>query len=550
MTRSLHPNPSLENLKKQAKALKKAWQAHDAAAVERIRSVHPKFTAAQPRLSDCQLVLAREAGFDSWPQLRIAVESAKKDLPEQFLNLACLCYGDPHYDYRSFHAQARTLLHANPWLASADIWSAATSGNAASVHAFLEENPDLLNRPGPYGWTPLFCACYSRVRPTLQVAQLLLERGANPNTAVTKNYYGEFRFTALTGVFGGGDTGMANQPAHPQWLDLAELLLKQGASPVDAMTVRINQGPDLTFRKLELLLQHGLKADSRVNADSPTVMGIALTRAIYMRDPKSVKLLLAHHAKTDEQTNGKTPWALAMECGALTIARLLAEAGAPTAELSDAERFVSLCLAGDAENARKMLALVAEPPEDLVHRAVNTGKKEVVELALDLGFDPNFQDESAAIHTAGVLAEHPEIVGLLLARGADLTLREPFYDSTAIGWAHFFDHLELRDTLLNEPGICLFDALEYDRLDRVPAVLARDPASLERPFAKCLTREPKPQDWQTPLVRMVERGNAEAVRVLLQHGAAKTARHPSGLSLLELARDKGLNEIAALLPAG
>jgi hypothetical protein len=65
---TLPPNPSLENLKKQAKTLKKSWQQGDAAALERIRASHPQYTnvpeehmrAAKPRLTDCQLVLARE----------------------------------------------------------------------------------------------------------------------------------------------------------------------------------------------------------------------------------------------------------------------------------------------------------------------------------------------------------------------------------------------------------------------------------------------------------------------------------------------------------
>jgi ankyrin repeat protein len=79
--------------------------------------------------------------------------------------------------------------------------------------------------------------------------------------------------------------------------------------------------------------------------------------------------------------------------------------------------------------------------------------------------------------------------------------------------------------------------------------LARDPAALERPFAKCLSREPKPEDWQTPLVRMVVRGKTEAVRLLLDHGADAAARHPDGRSLLQIARDQGCNEIASLLEA-
>ena len=82
---------------------------------------------------------------------------------------------------------------------------------------------------------------------------------------------------------------------------------------------------------------------------------------------------------------------------------------------------------------------------------------------------------------------------------------------------------------------------------RIADILARDPEALERPFAKCLTREAKPEDWQTPLTRMVSQGKTEAVRVLLAHGADAAARHPDGRSIIEVAQEKGFQEIAQLL---
>ncbi len=568
MTTSLPPHASLENLKKQAKNLQKKWGAGDAGTLARIRAAHPQYTDAsgehlcqtKPRLTDCQLVLAREAGFESWPQMKAAVQSSSQELANQFLDQACLCYDDPHFDHRQFHARAQELLANYPELAEANIWAAAAAGNAPAVRSFLDENAGRANLPGPHGWAPLLCACYARVKPvdprhsTYQVARLLLDRGADPNAYTLKNNdppgsARARRFTALTGVFGGGSTGLANQPPHPRWRELAELLLEHGADPADEQALWINQGA-----ALDLLLGHGLKPDARMQTGTGTItlLGRELSRAARNGHLDRVRLLLAHGARTDESFENKTPWRHAIEKGHLEIAQALQQAGAPVSALDPVERFTSLCLAGDERSVRAMLDadpdLLARAPKDLVLKTVGTGRTAKVRLALDLGFDPDWIDDVAAIHGAAGSGSE-EMVRLLLERGASLTLREPWYDATAVGWVDFFDQTRMRDMLLSEGPICLFDALDYDRVDRIPDVLARDPAALNRAFARCLSREPRAEDWQTPLVRMVDRGKTGAVRVLLEHGAGVGDRHPDGRSLVQLARDKGFAEIVGLLEA-
>jgi len=482
---------------------------------------------------------------------------ARQDLPDRFIEIACLCYDDPHFDHRSFHARAYEMLRENPWLAEANIWSASAAGNARGVEAFLDGDPELVNRPGPHGWAPLICACYSRVKPvdpahsTFEVAKLLLERGADANAFTMKGNADERldqtprRYTALAGLVGGGSTGFANQPPHPRWRELAEILLVRGAKATDEMALALNQSACLEF-----LLRHGLQPDA-MGTDGITLMGRALAQAARRGNLEEIRLLLAHHARMHEHFHGKQPWEHAMRFGRMEAARLLEEAGAPVVELDEVGRFVSLCMAGDERGARAMLELAPDLPDraprQMVQRAVSTKRKEAVQLALDLGFDPNEVDDNAAIHMAGVLAENDEILRILLAGGASLTLRDPWYDGTGAGWADFFDFADLRDRLLNQPGVCLFDALDYGRLDRVPEIVAHDPAALERPFAECLTREPRAEDWQTPLVRMAVRGKTEAVRVLVDLGADCNARPSDGRPLVQVARDLGLEEIGGLL---
>ena len=191
--------------------------------------------------------------------------------------------------------------------------------------------------------------------------------------------------------------------------------------------------------------------------------------------------------------------------------------------------------------------LMEQAPKNMVQRAVSTRRKKALQLTLDLGFDPNWVDDNSAIHMAGDFDQDYEMFQILLNGGGSLQLRDPWYDGTGVGWADFMGFLALRDRMLNEEKIDLLDALDFGRLDRVREVLARDPGALERPYAECLTREPKREDWQTPLVRMVDRGNADAVRILLECGADVAARHPDGRTLLQVARDKNSAAIEGLL---
>jgi hypothetical protein len=94
--RRLPSNPNLNHLKYQAKDLLRDHAAQNPAAAQLIREFHPRFSqatdeqifAAQLKLSDAQLTIAREAGFPSWARLKRHIE--KPMLPDQ-LNL-------PHHE--------------------------------------------------------------------------------------------------------------------------------------------------------------------------------------------------------------------------------------------------------------------------------------------------------------------------------------------------------------------------------------------------------------------------------------------------------------------
>src|SRR5215212_11204568 len=74
MSRALPPNPSLEQLRHQAKDLLRASRDLDLQALLRIEQYLPNRSGVA-RLADAQLVIAREYGFASWPKLKRQIEA-------------------------------------------------------------------------------------------------------------------------------------------------------------------------------------------------------------------------------------------------------------------------------------------------------------------------------------------------------------------------------------------------------------------------------------------------------------------------------------------
>lgn len=186
MALPLPSRPSVEQLKKQAKELLRAWQAQDAAALERLKASHPEY-ASKPladsnalALADAQLVLAREYGHSSWPKLRHAIENLNgqsQDEVDAFMS--AVRAGD--------HPQVRAKLEANRALACAfdrhafdanPVTLAASRGDLKLVDLLLEFGADI-NKPSRWwagGFTPLHGVFWNDRKQEL--ADALIARGA------------------------------------------------------------------------------------------------------------------------------------------------------------------------------------------------------------------------------------------------------------------------------------------------------------------------------------------------------------------------------------
>jgi hypothetical protein len=214
--------------------------------------------------------VARRYGFSGWPALVHYLEAAAQlstdpsrfdenaaGPADRFCALAVLRYDDSDAPPR--RQAAAELLRADPALTARHVWAAAVAADTMVLAPLLQAEPGLATASGgPYGWTPLMYLAYSRVPQddSLAAAAVLLDAGADPNAGYLWRGMAT-PFTVLTGIFGEGEQGQRRQPRHPSAGELAGLLLRRGAHPVDQQTLynRMFRPDDA---HLELLFEHGL----------------------------------------------------------------------------------------------------------------------------------------------------------------------------------------------------------------------------------------------------------------------------------------------------
>ncbi|HEY8227808.1 MAG TPA: ankyrin repeat domain-containing protein [Pyrinomonadaceae bacterium] len=481
-TQSLPSNPSIENLRKQAKSLLKGVRAGDANALTRVREFHPRSTQALQnfRLNDAQLVIARSYEFAGWSKLKEYVEMLDRHsfmpphpksvidsepVTDQFIRLACLDYLADHTSRRE---KARELLAQHPSIARENIYTAAAVGDVTTVRALLRQNPKLATlRGGPHKWEPLLYATYSRLdsespgHSTLEVARLLLKHGADPNSGFLWN--GHYVFTALTGAFGEGEAGPVHQSEHQYCYELARLLLETGADPNDSQTLYNRMFTGGT-RHLELLFEFGLgkggdgvwfkRLGDRLGTPVEMLQQQMGWAAKY-NQLERMRLLIAHGVDVDGRDIRleRTAYELALLNGHREIAELLLQHGATPTLLSNLDAFAAACLTGDEQSARSLLTSdpsllqqLGTQRVELLQLAAERDNRYAMRLMNRLGFDLNEVSRTTALHNAA-MAGHLEMVKLLIELGADHSIHDTEFDGTPRGWAEYSGNTEVADYL-------------------------------------------------------------------------------------------------------
>lgn len=540
----------LAGARKLAKRWLKAIRNGDAEARAAFEALVPRHSAAIG-LREVQQAIARQRGVASWALLKEQLELAglsgnAQALRDEFLNKACLSYGD---DWPSNWRRAARILERNPELARNDLYTAVVAGELERVRELLREDPERANeRGGPRAWEPILFLCYGRL-PTEQAAQnalaigrLLLEHGANPNSAfVFAGDHAEYRFTALTGVIGRGELG---QPEHPHAAELARLLLEAGADANDSQALYNTclEGDETHW--LELLRPFGLDnrpvnwaTDASADPEKrPGNLGFLVARAATAGQLARLAWLLEHGADPNARSSytGKTCYESALLGGHVEAAALLASYGAVTTALTGVDAFIAAATRGDRANAEALLRLHPEYTEDAepLVLAAQRGNVQAMRTLLELGMDPNRRGMHGHLALNNGATKR-NICELLLAHGADPRGRT--FGATAAQWAVHERDAEMA-RFLAEKSRLLLDAVVTAHLTLARELLAAD--------ASCV-HERSPSG-STPLHLLPEDPDIadELIPLLLAYGADPEAKNATGQTPRAALETSGRDEIA------
>jgi len=368
------------------------------------------------------------------------------DPADEFLRLACLTYGADDVVRR---ANARAMLDAQPGLGADNVHVAAARADAAALRRHLAADPALANAEGgPFGWPPLLYLAYARHDPDVPAEAVrdavaaLVDAGADPGAGYL--WHGNHPpFTALTGAFGQGESGVGNQPPHPQWETLARALLEAGADPNDGQTL-YNRTFEPDDSHLVLLFEFGL--------DDADELAFQLGWAVAHGLDARVELLLAHGLDPDTVVGARyevarrPAYAAALTSGQPRTAELLRRLGAAPV-LTAEEAVLGAVFTGALADPAAVPAAIASRP-GLVAWAANLGDRDAVRRAVELGWDvdrpartdvPSDQEWETALHAAAGNGD-AEMVGLLLELGADPSATDCRFQATAAQWAEHFGH--------------------------------------------------------------------------------------------------------------
>ena len=398
--------PDLDQLRRQAKELLRAHSAGDTQARQRVARALPKLAGTswdrtagfRARLTDAQLVIARERGFDSWPKLKAYADTGEGGLPPFRRAVLAVVDGDIQ--------TLRALLQADPQL----ITERSPERHRAQLLHYVAVNgvENELQRTPPNA---------------VEICRLLLDAGAEVDSPCE--------------TYGGGPNqttmNLLVSSAHPHLAGLQSVLVEaliDGGAAID--------GPRGDNAPLRTALQFGYpEAAETLTRRGASVDALDLAAGLGRTDLMAVLLENGANSAAPEGSgpNDNGPKS--------------AQDWRPSAQGGHFDAFVLACRNGRTESAGYLLErgvdidALSDGGGTGLHEAILWNRHEVVHLLLERGAD------AAILHgrwqaTALDFASYngrTECVKLLLANGAS-DLDEALVSAAGQG------HLEIAQLLL------------------------------------------------------------------------------------------------------
>jgi len=416
------------NLEQQRKRAKDLLRAHKEGKVEaavriarhlpRARNFAPENLLAAPfTLSEAQFVVAREAGFSSWPNLKRHVEGAARgEMGRSETLIDAALAGN--------EAAIAAARERDPVAPQRSIYVAAALADSDAALALLRGDPSLADRPGGRrAWKPLLYLCSSRRRlDQSDAARVLIARRLLEMEASVTGRDSGFRSTHGTMLSEDNELfaieAAAGRSASPE---LVQVLLSAGAN-LKETTVALLQavrGGNIEVLKLllaalpsEVLWQVGWALQESVvlgNKDMARLLAgradlpaeAALLEAIRLgRDPEMLEILLGDNSTSARSRRvAQKAYRHAVRYGHHAAIALLGRLGADDVSVTAVDRLLGACVNGDDKAMRALLKtsrhiqrFLVDEDHHLLSWAIRNSRHYAVPLLLEAGLDPNVPD--------------------------------------------------------------------------------------------------------------------------------------------------------------
>ncbi|MES0880019.1 ankyrin repeat domain-containing protein [Roseibium sp. SCP14] len=435
----------LEIHKKAARTLRKSHAKGDMIAISRVAEHVPEGKSLKH--ADFLHVIAREAGYESWPKLKFSVESAAMSREQRAERLKVALYFGQKWVIEK-------LLKDDPGLKDANLGLQIALYDLPAVRASVAESPEAAVCVIGIR-SPILHLAFSReihrnpekAEDMLAIAELLVANGADVDDGYPAEPGAEHKLSALYGAM-----------CHADNFELGKWLLEKGANPNDdeslyhstelnrpralAMLLQYGAKPDgtnalpraLDFDNVEmvrLLLEAGADPNVAVPyhpSGQPMNTVPSLHQAVRRgRSVEVMELLLRYGADPDTVWEGHTAYAMARIYGNQSAAEFL-EAQGHARPLSGNELVLAACAEGVDLPGRLVLDELEDEDRCLLTTiAAEPGRLDQIKALVAAGLDPDCTDSMGLppLHIAGWNGLVPEMA-YFLSLGPDLTRKNGY----------------------------------------------------------------------------------------------------------------------------